>query len=145
MNPSHSLIGSWASESIVASTEDVAQCIWHVIDERTCVYEQQTDMGRLVAWFQYWTVTGAILRFPLSSGTRSLFKAAERIPIEFESNVLIMKGHKFKRTNGLPIPERFDLSPGERRDESGNPIPQNYISALQDYLSEPPTSESREP
>jgi hypothetical protein len=137
-----SLLGSW----IQTSDEDkshggVPSCIWHVIDNRTCVYEIRTDIGIVTSWFQYWPDNEGILQYPLSKTTRSTFKLAQRIPIELKSEYLVMNGYRFERAKDLPIPPRNDLFPGTRPDENGHPIPTEFKSDLQDYVSDPPRGE----
>ena len=101
----------------------VPSCIWHVIDDRTCVYEQRIDMGVLISWFQYWTTTNGILIYPLSESTRSMFKVACHVPIALQCESLVANGYRFDRAFNLPIPKRIDLFPGTRPDENGHPIP----------------------
>ena len=83
MNAAPSLIGTWVSLPKGASIPATPpECIWHVLDHRTCVYERQTDMGLLISWYQYWLHEDGILRFPLSETTRAMFKGgAEYVPI----------------------------------------------------------------
>ena len=142
MEPSTSLLGSWVSPSgDHCASDDVPNCIWHVVDDRTCVYEQRTEMGLLVSWFQYWADAGGILRYPLGESTRSMFRPAQHVPITVEADHLLVNGHRFERVRGLPIPERCDLMPGTRPDKNGNPTPHTFKSKLQEYLTHPPRGE----
>ncbi len=119
----------------------VPSCIWHVIDDRTCIYEIRTDIGIVTSWFQYWPDAEGILRYPLSKTTRSTFKIAQRVPIELKSGYLVVNGYRFDRAKDLPIPPRIDRFPGTRPDENGHPIPTKFKCELLDYVSEPPKVE----
>jgi hypothetical protein len=139
MKTSFSLHGSWVSKSADDTLHGYSpNCIFHVIDDRTCVYEQRIDFGIMITWFQYWTSPDGILRYPLSGMGRSLFKVAESVLITLRSKYLIMNGHRFDRACDLPIPERFDRFPGTRPDENGLPIPTHFKCKLLEYLAEPP-------
>lgn len=138
MKPNLSLIGTWVSELFVESSESTPACIWHVIDERTYVVDQYSDMGRVITWYQYWLEPEAILRFPLSASTRSMFKAAVRMPLLVESDCIILDGHRFISAEGFPAPERMDHFPGIRPDENGRSIPCVFKASLQDYFPDPP-------
>ena len=140
MTAAPSLIGTWVSLPKGASFPATPpECIWHVLDHRTCVYESQTDMGLLISWYQYWLHEDGILRFPLSETTRAMFKAgAEYVPIVVEATHLTMNGYRFNRVAELPIPDRLDVFPGTRPDENGSPIPHSFRCKLQDHLPGPP-------
>lgn len=142
MDPSL-LIGTWVSLPGESNTPSCPPgCIWRVLDESTCVYEQQTDMGIMISWFQYWPQEGGILRYPLCKGTRSIFKGkAEQVQMEWGETHIIMNGYRFVRVDELPPPDRFDVYPGTRPDANGKPIPHSVKSKLQDLLSEPPNGE----
>ncbi len=142
MNTHPSLLGSWVSfgENPQAS-DDVPDCTWHVVDNRTCVYEQRTEMGLSISWFQYWQDADGILRYPLCKTTRSMFKTAEYVPIQIDSAHLIMNGYRFELVAGLSVPERRDHFPGARPDEDGLPTPHTSKARLQEYLSDPPIGE----
>ena len=98
-------------------------------------------MGLLVSWFQYWVKEGGILTYPLSATTRSMCKAAVYVPITLESGYLLSNGQRLNLVKGLSIPERFDLFPGTRPDENGQPIPFTFKGKLQGYLPDPPKGE----
>jgi hypothetical protein len=138
-----SLIGTWVGlpkGSTVPTSPP--ECIWHVVDDSTCVYEQQTEMGLMTSWFQYWLHEDGILRYPLSKTTRSMFKAgAEYVPIVFEASHLTMNGYRFNRVGELPIPDRFDVFPGTRPGADGSPIPHFLRSKVLENLPEPPNGE----
>ena len=141
------LIGTWIGlpngSSVPASPPD---CIWHVLDDGTCVYEQQTEVGLMISWFQYWPHEGGILRYPLSKGVRSLFHGkAQYVPIELADTHLTMNGYRFNRVGVMPIPDRFDVNPGTRPNANGAPIPTFFRNKLQDLLLEPPTGEEAAP
>lgn len=143
MSDAPSLIGTWVStpkgSSIPASPPE---CIWHVVDHNTCVYEQQTERGLLISWFQYWLHEEGILRYPLTKTTRAMFKSgAEYVPIALEASQLSMNGYRFNRVAGLPLPEFFDVFPGTLPDKNGTPIPHFLRSSVCDHLLEPPKSE----
>lgn len=135
-----SLIGTWVSLlKDPRSSDDRPDCIWHVIDEKTCVYEQATEMGLMISWFQYWPHVDGIRRYPLSKTARSMFKTgAGFVPLELEAAHLTMNGYRFVRSRGLPVPQRFDVFPGTRPDESGSRVPFCFRGKLLDHLTEPP-------
>ncbi len=139
MNLYPSLLGSWVNlpEDRFASN-DVSNCVWHVVDERTCVYEQRTEMGIMVSWFQYWAHEGGFFRFPLSNNSRSMFKTAEYVSVTVGFDHLLMNGCRFDLVRGLAIPERYDLFPGTRPDENGCPAPHTFKAKLQEHLPNPP-------
>ena len=137
------LIGSWVplakGTSISASPPE---CIWHVVDDSTCVYEQQTEMGLMISWFQYWIHEEGILRYPLCENTRAMYKSgAEYVPLALEASYLTMHGCRFDRVSGLPVPDRVDIFPGTRPDENGIPVPHFFRGNLCDPLPEPPKGE----
>jgi hypothetical protein len=136
-----SLIGTWAALAKEAGGPSrPPECIWHVIDDSTCVYEQRTEMGLMISWFQYWLHEDGILRYPLTKMTRSMFRksGAEYVPFELEATHLTMNGYRFDRVGELPIPDRFDIFPGTRPDDNGSPIPHSFRSKVLDHLKEPP-------
>jgi hypothetical protein len=134
------LIGSWVvvESGDGSQPESTRRTIWHVLDHQTCVYQQWTDYGWLISWFQYWPVEGGILQYSLSKFGRNLFKTPKYVPITFQSDHLVSKGHKLIRATNLPIPERYDLHPGRRPDVNGNQIPNDLRFPLQPLLPEPP-------
>ena len=140
---SGSLLGTWVSLlTVPGSSDDRPDCIWHVVDEATCVYEQWTEMGLMISWFQYWLHADGILRYPLSNTARSMFKAgAGFVPLELQADHLTMNGYRFSRSSGLTVPERFDVFPGTRPDESGSRIPFSFRGKILHHLTEPPTDE----
>ena len=139
MTTAPSLIGTWVSLPKGASIPATPpECIWHILDHSTCVYEQQTDMGLMVSWFQYWLHENGLLRYPLSEMTRYLFKGAEYVPIVLEATHLTMNGYRFNRAGELPVPDRFDVLPGRRPVENGSLIPDSFRSKLQGHLPGPP-------
>jgi hypothetical protein len=139
MTSAPSMIGTWVSLPKGAGIpSSPPECIWHVVDDSTCVYEQQTEMGLMISWFQYWCHEEGILRYPLSKATRPMFKSAEYVPILVADTHLIMNGYRFNRVDPLPIPERYDVLPGTRPDENGIRIPIRIRSKVRDHLSEPP-------
>lgn len=140
MDLSGSLLGTWVSLlKAHRSSEGRPDCIWHVIDEKTCVYEQWTGMGLMISWFQYWLQADGILRYPLSKTARSMFKTgAGFVPLEWEATHLTMNGYRFARSSGLTVPERFDVFPGTRPDESGSRIPFSFRGKVLDHLTVPP-------
>jgi hypothetical protein len=55
MSDKNSLIGTWVSiYEDCRIPGNLLKCIWHVLDDTTCVYEQQTEVGFMILWFQYW-------------------------------------------------------------------------------------------
>ena len=139
MNSALSLIGTWVAHSMESSDPNSQpECIWHVLDGSTCVYEQQTEMGLMISWFQYWCHEEGILRYPLSKATRPMFEFAEYVPILVADAHLIMNGYRFDRAESLPVPDPFDVLPGTRPGENGIPIPIRIRSKIRDHLSEPP-------
>jgi hypothetical protein len=143
MTSATSLIGTWVGLPKGSSVPtSPPECIWHVVDDSTCVYEQQTQMGLMISWFQYWLHEDGILRYPLSKTTRSMFKGgAEYVPIVLEATHLTMNGYRFNRVGVLPIPDRYDVFPGTRPDEIGSPIPHSFRSKVLEHMSEPPNGE----
>jgi hypothetical protein len=144
MTAAPSLIGTWIGRPKGSSIpSSPPECIWHVVDCSTCVYEQQTEMGLMVSWFQYWLHEEGILRYPLTKTTRSMYRkgGSEYVPIIFEGTHLTMHEYRFDRAGELPIPDRFDIFPGTRPDESGSPIPHSFRSKVLDHLPEPPIGE----
>jgi hypothetical protein len=143
MTSATSLIGTWIGLPKGSRIPTCPpECIWHVVDDGTCVYEQQTEMGLMISWFQYWLHEGGILRFPLSKTTRSMFqKGAEYVPIALEASHLTMNGYRFNRVGELPMPDRFDLFPGTRPGVDGSPIPHFLRSKVLEHLPEPPNGE----
>jgi hypothetical protein len=118
------------------------ECLWHVLDDSTCVYEQQTGMGLMISWFQYWRLEDGILRFPLSKTTRAMFKGgAQFVPIEWEDSHLTMNHYRFHRVDDVPVPDRYDVFPGTRPNENGTPVPHSFRSRVLDHLPEPPNGE----
>gem|GEM_PF-7066220 len=100
-------------------------------------------MGMMIAWFQYWPHEDGILRYPLGKTARSLWAAAEYVPIALEASHLTMHEYRFDRVAKLPIPDRFDVFPGTRPDENGSPIPHSFRTKVQEYLPEPPKEAER--
>ena len=147
MTSAASLIGTWVSVPKGAiDPSSPPECIWHVLDDSTCVYEQQTDMGVMISWFQYWRHEEGILRYPLSKTTRSMFKGgAEYLPITSEDTHLTMNGYRFNRVGELPIPDRFDVFPGTRPDANGSPVPHSFRGKIREHLLEPPNGEQDVP
>jgi hypothetical protein len=137
-----SLIGTWVFiPNELDAQHGTRECVLHILDNRTCVYEQQTDMGLMVSWFQYWHHEEGILRYPLTNATRPMFDSAEFIPVTVSDTHLIMNGHRLDRVDGLPIPEPFDILPGTRPNDNGDPIPTKWRSKVRDYLDKPPQGE----
>lgn len=143
MDLSGSLLGTWVSLlKDPGSSDERPDCIWHVVDEKTCVYEQRTEMGLMVSWFQYWLHADGILRYPLSKTARSMFKGgAVFVPLELEAVHLTMNGYRFARSSGLRVPERFDVFPGTRPDDRGSPIPFCFRGEVLEHLTDPPSDE----
>jgi hypothetical protein len=67
-----------------------------------------------------------------------MFETAVYVPITLGSGYLLMNGHRLNLVNGLSIPERIDLFPGTRPDDSGLPIPHTFKGKLQEHLPDPP-------
>ncbi len=143
MTSPRSLVGTWVGRPKGSSDPGSPQeCTWHVVDDSTCVYEQQTGMGLMISWFQYWRIEDGILRFPLSKTTRSMFKGgAQFVAIELENSHLMMNGYRFHRVSDLPVPDRHDVFPGTRPDENGTPVPHSFTSRVMEHLPEPPNGE----
>jgi hypothetical protein len=137
------LAGTWMGLPEGASDPGSPQvCTWHVLDESTCVYEQQTEMGLMIAWFQYWRVEDGILRFPLSKTTRAMFKrGAQFVRIQLEDSCLMMNNYRFHRVDALPVPDRYDVFPGTRPDENGSAVPHSFRSRVSEHVPEPPNGE----
>ena len=143
MTPGPSLIGTWVGlpkDSCIPASPP--ECRWHVVDDCTCVYEQQTEMGLMISWFQYWLHEEGILRYPLSKTTRAMFKSgAEYVPLALEDTHLTMNGYRFIRVAEMNLPERVDIFPGTRPDENGTPIPHFFRGSVCEHLPAPPKGE----
>lgn len=140
MNADRSLLGTWISLSLDSGSAAAgAECVWHVVDDTTCVYEMRTGSGLMISWFQCWPCEGGILRFPLGKITRQMFKgAAEFVPIAWDESGLTMNGFRFERVEELPVPERNDVYPGLRPGEDGSAVGHSFVSEILDHLPEPP-------
>lgn len=118
---------------------EVRFCVWHFVDDRTCAVEQETELGPLVSWFQYWEEPGAIFRYPLSELTRRMFDGAERYAIrQEEDGSLWIKAHRFELSADLPLPERHDLIPSTRPGKDGQREQCPFKCRLEDYLDSMP-------
>lgn len=143
MESNLNLLGTWASHADDPnSTSDSPACVCHFVDDQTYVLLHRGEMGLLITWFQYWPAEGGILSYPLSQGSRVMFKTAVYAPIIRESDHLLVNGQRFDQVSGIPLPERCDHFPGTRPDEHGRPVPHTFKGKLLDHLSLPPLADS---